>query len=94
MFIYGIINTRTNHLLYVGKTRHLRSRMTAHRSNMLRGEVGPFAIEVLEETTRAESCDAEVFWIKHFQWLGCNLRNKYWFAYRGGSRHSREKGTS
>jgi hypothetical protein len=89
VFIYGLIDTRTGQLRYVGKSvnprrrleKHLRESRNGprnHRECWLKGlqEAG-FLPElfIIEEVLAAEWIEAEQFWIAYFRFLGCDLVN-------------------
>lgn len=73
--IYGIINSQTNELVYVGATQNAATRLKQHRCGIGRDFKEHCDIAVFEETTD-ESGEDESFWINYFLSLGCNLVNK------------------
>jgi len=74
-FVYGLVNTKTLELVYVGRTVNPHARFAAHKKTTLKG-LDCFEMQILEETTRGEVNDHELFWITYMNFLGAHLINK------------------
>ncbi len=87
-FIYGLVDPRTQELRYVGKANnpsqrwynHLctTEREHNHKANWIKQlrQIGMkpewFSIEEVDQSQWQE---AEIFWIRYFTYIGCNLTN-------------------
>lgn len=86
VYIYGLVDPRSNELRYIGKTidlgqryrDHLKDKTTGHRGNWLRSlkraGVKPVMVEI-EQTDQENWAAAERFYIAFFRHAGCNLIN-------------------
>lgn len=88
VFIYGLCDPDSHELRYVGKTKHLRNRLTQHLNpNVKSGEGRARWIKSLLDSGKKpeiftlEECqengwqEAEKFWISYLKSIGCNLVN-------------------
>lgn len=86
IYIYGLVDPRTQELRYVGKTNNIKQRYSFHLTSRKRTHVSNWIknlktsgikpeIFVIEESDKDNWREAEKFHINYFRYIGANLVN-------------------
>lgn len=87
--IYALIDSRTNEIRYIGKSKNIEVRLKAHINESIKGrkshkcdwirqllnlELRPI-LQILEECDEDNWKEREQYWIKYYKERGCKLTN-------------------
>lgn len=90
VYIYCLVDPRSNEIRYVGKTVNLRSRFYSHCHDgcsnihkrnwfkaLRKAKLEPLmdVLETIENSNDRDWQDVEVFWISYLRFIGCRLLN-------------------